>query len=206
MKIDPTEKQGTDFPKLAAPARRALSGAGFTRLEQLTQASESAIKDLHGIGPNALEQLRHALAARGLSFAEQKREKKMKTTDTQDVMTGSQHITRQISGLADWRGEMMGKLRTLILEAAPDITEEWKWDTAVWSHKGNVVAASAFKDHVKLNFFKGAFLKDPRGLFNAGLEAKATRSIDFSEGDKIQASALQELVRAAVAYNLSGGR
>jgi len=94
----------------------------------------------------------------------------------------------------------------LILAAAPDITEEWKWDTAVWSYKGNVVAASAFKDHVKLNFFKGAFLKDYQGLFNAGLEAKSTRSIDFAEGDKIRDSAVQELVRAAVAYNLSAGR
>jgi len=73
MKIGPTKELESDFPKLAAPARRALSGAGFTRLEQLTQVSESAIKDLHGIGPNAIEQLRHALAARGLSFAKQKR-------------------------------------------------------------------------------------------------------------------------------------
>ena len=130
----------------------------------------------------------------------------MKTNDTQAVMTASQHIDDQIAGLGDWRGEIMGKLRTLILAAAPDITEEWKWDTAVWSYKGNVVAASAFKDHVKLNFFKGAFLKDYQGLFNAGLEAKSTRSIDFAEGDKIQDSAVQELVRAAVAYNLSAGR
>ena len=130
----------------------------------------------------------------------------MKTTETLDVMTASQHIDNQIAGLGDWRGEMLGKLRTLILAAAPKIIEEWKWDTAVWSCKGNVAAASAFKDHVKLNLFKGAFLKDPQGLFNAGLEAKATRSIDFAEGDKIPESALQELVRAAVAYNLSGGK
>jgi hypothetical protein len=130
----------------------------------------------------------------------------MKTTDTLDVMTASRHIDDQIAGLGDWRGEMMGKLRTLILAAAPEIIEEWKWDTAVWSCKGNVAAASAFKNHVKLNFFKGAFLKDPQGLFNAGLDAKATRSIDFAQGDKIQESALQELIRAAVAYNLSGSK
>ena len=74
MKIDPTKEMEGDLPKLAAPALRALSGAGITRLEQLTQVSESAIKDLHGIGPNALKQLRLALAARGLSFAKQKRE------------------------------------------------------------------------------------------------------------------------------------
>jgi hypothetical protein len=69
-----------------------------------------------------------------------------------------------------------------------------------------VVAAGVFKDHVKLNFFKGATLQDPHGLFNAGLEAKTSRAIDFHEGDGIPASALQDLVRAAVAHNLSGGK
>jgi hypothetical protein len=69
-----------------------------------------------------------------------------------------------------------------------------------------VVASGVFKDHVKLNFFKGASLADPNGLFNAGLEAKATRAIDISEGDKIDQSALKELIRAAVAYNNTGGK
>ncbi len=123
-----------------------------------------------------------------------------------DTPNPSQLITNQISELADWRGKMLARLRKLILEAAPDITEEWKWDTAVWSHKGNVVAAGAFKDHIKINFFKGASLKDPKGLFNSGLDAKATRAIDFSEGDNIDESALMDLVRAAVAYNMSGGK
>ncbi|MCC6458712.1 MAG: DNA-binding protein [Caldilineaceae bacterium] len=54
---------------LAAPAMRALVGAGYTRLEQLAQVSEAEIKQLHGIGPNALKQLHRALAAKGLSFA-----------------------------------------------------------------------------------------------------------------------------------------
>lgn len=71
------------------------------------------------------------------------------------------------------------------------------------TNKGLVCSAGAFKDHVKLNFFKGASLKDPKRLFNAGLDAKATRAIDFSEGDAIDASALKVLIRAAVAYNLS---
>jgi len=120
--------------------------------------------------------------------------------------TPSQLITNQIAELADWRGKLLARLRKLIHEADPDITEEWKWGTAVWSHKGNVVAIGAFKDHVKLNFFKGASLKDPKGLFNAGLEAKATRAIDFSAGDKINASALKDLIRDAVAHNLSGSK
>jgi hypothetical protein len=130
----------------------------------------------------------------------------MKKADSKDGIIPSQRITNQITELADWRGQMMGRLRKLILEAAPDITEEWKWDTAVWSYKGNVVAIGAFKDHVKLNFFKGASVGDPKRLFNAGLEAKATRAIDFNEGDNINEAALKELIRAAVAQNMSGNK
>ena len=130
----------------------------------------------------------------------------MKKADSKDGMTPSQLITNQIAELADWRGKMLARLRKLILEAAPDITEEWKWDTAVWSQQGLVCSAGAFKDHVKLNFFKGTSLKDPKGLFNAGLDAKATRAIDFSEGDDIDAPALKDVIRAAVAHNVSGSK
>jgi hypothetical protein len=117
----------------------------------------------------------------------------------------SQLITNQIAGLDDWRGRLLAGLRQLILAAAPELTEEWKWGTPVWAYKGMVCSAAAFKDHVKLNFFKGASLEDPKGLFNAGLDAKATRSIDFREGDDIDTSGLKDLIRAAVACNLSAG-
>ena len=130
----------------------------------------------------------------------------MKKADSKDGLAPSQLITNQIAELADWRGKMLAQLRKWIIEAAPGITEEWKWGTPVWSQKGNVVAAGAFKDHVKLNFFKGASLADPQGLFNAGLDAKATRAIDFSQGDEIQEAALKDLIRAAVAYNQSNGK
>lgn len=130
----------------------------------------------------------------------------MKKIDSKDGTTPSQLITKQIANLPDWRGKMLARLRKLIIEASPDVTEEWKWETPVWSHKGNVVAAGVFNDHVKLNFFKGASLKDPTHLFNAGLDAKATRAIDFGAGDKIDESAVKELIRAAVAYNMSGGK
>jgi len=130
----------------------------------------------------------------------------MKKTDATEGMTASQHIDNHIKELTDWRGKMLARLRKLILEAAPDLTEEWKWDTPVWSHKGNVVAGGVFKDHVKLNFFKGASLKDPKGLFNAGLDAKATRAVDFSEGEDINESALKDLIRDAVAYNAAGSK
>ena len=128
----------------------------------------------------------------------------MKKTDAKDNLTPSQHIDNRIQELTDWRGKLLMRLRKLILDAAPELTEEWKWDTPVWSHKGNVVAGGAFKDHIKLNFFKGASLKDRDGLFNAGLDAKATRGIDFHEGDEIDEAALQNLVREAVTYNKSG--
>jgi hypothetical protein len=127
-------------------------------------------------------------------------------TGPKDETSPSQHISNYIAELSDWRGEMLARLRELVLEVASDITEEWKWDTPVWSQKGNLLAVAAFKDHVKLNFFKGASLDDPQGLFNAGLEAKTTRAIDFSEGDEIDEAALKELIRAAVAYNLSNSK
>jgi len=127
-------------------------------------------------------------------------------SDLEDEMSPSQHITNYIAELSDWRGEMLARLRQLVLDAAPGISENWKWDTPVWSQKGNVLAAAAFKDHVKLNFFKGASLDDPNGLFNAGLEAKTTRAIDLNEGDEIDEAALKELIRAAVALNVSGGK
>jgi hypothetical protein len=130
----------------------------------------------------------------------------MKQADSKEDLTPAQLITNQIAELADWRGTLLARLRKLILEADSGITEEWKWGTPVWSHKGNVVAVGVFKDHLKINFFQGAALEDPHGLFNAGLDAKATRAIDFSEGDDIDASALQELLRSAVAHNLSGGK
>ena len=130
----------------------------------------------------------------------------MNKTDTKDALTPAQHIDQYIKDLPDWRGKMVARLRGLIREAAPELTEEWKWDTPVWSHKGNVVAAGVFKDHVKLNFFKGASLADPSGLFNAGLDAKATRAIDLTDRGEIDESALKELVRSAVAYNASGSK
>jgi hypothetical protein len=116
-------------------------------------------------------------------------------------MNASKLIDKQIADLADWRGKVFARLRKLINAADPDIIEDWKWNTAGWNHDGIVCAAGGFKDHVKVNFFKGAFLDDPKGLFNAGLEAKATRAIDFHEGDKIDEPALKNLVSAAVAYN-----
>jgi hypothetical protein len=130
----------------------------------------------------------------------------MNSTESNNSMAPSQQITNYIVGLTDWRGPLVARLRALILEAAPEITEEWKWGTPIFAYKGNVVAAGAFKDHVKLNFFKGASLTDPHGLFNAGLDAKATRAIDLHESDAVNETTIQDLVRAAVALNATGGK
>jgi hypothetical protein len=116
-------------------------------------------------------------------------------------MNASQQIDKQIAELSDWRGPMMVRLRKLINDANPKLKEEFKWHTAVWSAKGNVCALGEFKDHIKINFFKGASLPDPHGLFNSGLEARTSRAIDLREGDFINASHLRSLVRAAVATN-----
>ena len=102
---------------------------------------------------------------------------------------------------ADWRGALTSRLRRVIKEAEPSLKEEEKWGTPVFTANGNVVAIGELKDSVKLNFFKGASLPDPHGLFNGGLEAKTSRSIDFKAGDKVEEAAIRRLVRAAVAAN-----
>jgi hypothetical protein len=122
------------------------------------------------------------------------------------TLTPSQEIDKFINDLTDWRGKWIKQFRNLILKTAPEVTEDWKWGVPVWTYKSNVVASGVFKDHVKLNFFKGASLKDPKKLFNAGLEAKATRAIDISEGQEIDQAALIELIRAAVDFNSAGSK
>jgi hypothetical protein len=114
----------------------------------------------------------------------------------------SERIDKEISDLRDWRGDMLAKIRMLIHEADPEVVEEWKWmGTPVWSHSGMYVLANAHKDKVKVTFFFGAKLADPKKLFNAGLEGKKWRAIDLLEGDKVDERALKALIREAVAYN-----
>ena len=119
-------------------------------------------------------------------------------------MTASQKIDRLIAGITDWRGKTFAAVRKTILQADPEIVEEWKWmGSPVWYQGGIIIAvANAHKGKVKLTFDKGAHLPDPDGLFNAGLDGNQRRAIDFLEGDKLNAPALKKLVRAAIAYNL----
>jgi len=116
----------------------------------------------------------------------------------------SKRIDQHIKSLGDWRGETMARLRNIITSADSSLTEEWKWETPVFISNGNVVALGAFKEGLKINFFKGASLADPHHLFNGGLDAKTSRSIDLKKGDRVNEPALKELVRAAVAKN--GGK
>jgi hypothetical protein len=113
-------------------------------------------------------------------------------------------IDARIAELGGWRGETLARLRALILEADPQIVEEWKWrGVPVWSRGGIVCTGEAYKAVVKTTFARGAVLDDPAGLFNSSLEGNTRRAIDFREGDAIDAEAFKALVRAAVAQNLS---
>ena len=109
----------------------------------------------------------------------------------------TERIDAMITGLPDWRGQRLANLRRIINEAG-GLREDWKWNSPTWTSKRNVLSLGAFKEHVKVNFFKGASLDDPKGLFNAGLEAKETRSIDLREGDAVDEAALKALIREAV--------
>ncbi|MFM0431690.1 DUF1801 domain-containing protein [Paraburkholderia aspalathi] len=117
-------------------------------------------------------------------------------------MTPSENIDQLIAGITDWRGKTFASIRKTILEADPEIIEEWKWmGSPVWSRDGMIAVANAHKGKVKLTFAHGANLADPDKLFNAGLDGNARRAIDFLEGDKVNGSALKKLVRAAIEYN-----
>ena len=119
----------------------------------------------------------------------------------------SKQISEKIVELADWRGDMLKQMRALIKEADPDVLEEVKWmGTPVWSHDGGICTGETYKEVVKLTFFKGASLKDPKKLFNSSLEGNTRRAIDIREGEQIDAKAFKALILAAVALNTSGGK
>jgi len=119
------------------------------------------------------------------------------------VDSASALIDEMIKKLGDgWRGKTLAKVREIILEADPEIIEEWKWmGSPVWSRDGIIAVGNAHKDKVKLTFAHGASLPDPDKLFNAGLGGNQWRAIDLFEGDKINERALKNLIRAAVEYN-----
>src|ERR1700680_1534729 len=124
------------------------------------------------------------------------------------VESASALIDEKIKELGDWRGKTLAKVREIVHEADPEIVEEWKWvkptnpGTPVWSHGGIVCTGETYKKVVKMTFAKGAALEDPSGLFNSSLDGNVRRAIDIHEDDKVDAAALKNLIRAAVALNL----
>ena len=126
----------------------------------------------------------------------------MTPTDRADGEAASAKITNRIEELGDWRGETLAQVRQLIHDADPEIEEQWKWrGTPVWSHDGGVCTGESYKQVVKLTFFRGASIEDPKKLFNSSLEGNTRRAIDLREGEKINKAAFKQLIRAAVAAN-----
>src|SRR5262249_52723010 len=128
----------------------------------------------------------------------------MKKSGSQESKSPSQLIDSRIKELGDWRGEMLGRLRSVVKQADPDVVEEGKWRGGPgWSHGGVICTGETYKNVVEMTFAKGASLEDPSGLFNSSLEGNTRRAIDFHEGDRIDERALKALVRAAVTLNTS---
>ena len=115
--------------------------------------------------------------------------------------SASQLIDQRISDLGGWRGETLAHMRALILDADPEMTEEWKWDNPIWSHDGIVCTGEAYTKVVKLTFARGASIADPSRLFNSSLEGNTRRAIDIHQGEAVDAAAFKALVKAAVAEN-----
>src|SRR2546425_13251571 len=129
----------------------------------------------------------------------------MKKSDASQGQSASELISNRIAELGDWRGVTLGRMRKLIKAADPEVVEEWKWmGTPVWSHDGIICTGESYKKAVKLTFAKGAFLKDPGGLFNSSLDGNVRRAIDIHEGETVDASAFKTLVHQAVALNRLG--
>ena len=112
-------------------------------------------------------------------------------------------IDAKIKELNDWRGKTLARIRKIIKQADPEVVEEVKWrGVPVWSHDGLICTGEVYKQHVKMTFHKGASLEDPSGLFNGTLGGNTWRAIDIHEDDKIDETALGNLIRTAVAFNV----
>ena len=122
------------------------------------------------------------------------------------MKTASELIDERIESLTGWRGEALARMRKLILEADPGVTEEWKWGGPVWSHHGIICTGESYKNAVKLTFAHGAGIPDPKRIFNSSLEGNTRRALDIHEGDKVDATAFKALIKAAVARNEKAGK
>ena len=131
----------------------------------------------------------------------------MKKSATTRSESPSRLIDARIKELDDWRGKTLSRVRALIRQVVPEVVEEWKWrGVPTWYQNGMICTGETYKGAVKLTFAKGAFLKDPSGLFNSSLGGNVRRAIDIHEGDEINEDALKKLIRAAAALNRSSVR
>lgn len=116
-------------------------------------------------------------------------------------MTPTEHLEKEIAETTGWRGEAYQQLVDIVKSTAPSLTLNWKWNSAIWSGKKDVLSVSPFKEHVKINFFKGAALTDCQAVFNNGLAAKNSRSIDFHSTTEIDPAVIKQVIKATVAYD-----
>jgi hypothetical protein len=137
----------------------------------------------------------------------------MKKSRSKGAESSSKPVDKGTDHRGDWRGDLLSRLRALIMEADPEMTEERKWRKAsnpagvpTWSHDGLVCTGEKYRNVVKMTFARGASLADPSGLFNSSLDGNTRRAIDFREGDELDGEALKDLIRAAVALNTSSAR
>jgi hypothetical protein len=124
--------------------------------------------------------------------------------------SASKEIDAIIKKSADWRGETLARLRTLVTAADPAIFEEVKWKkpsrpegVPVWSRDGIVCIGEMLKNAVRLTFPKGAQVKDPKRLFNTRLDSNTVRAIDIHRDEPVNELAVKALVREAVRVNRS---
>ena len=128
----------------------------------------------------------------------------MTTAEAGGGRSAAERISERIDQLGDWRGETLGRMRRLIVDVDPDVTEEWKWNGPAWTLRGVICTGETYKNKVKLTFARGASLEDPEGLFNSSLGGNVRRAINIEEGEEVDGVAFQALVREAIAVNRAG--
>lgn len=180
------------FPKLAVPARRALAGAGYVRLEQLTSVGEAELERLH-MGPSAISALRNALGEHGLSF------------------NGGRFVTDPrvdvyIDSLPPWQQAICREVRALAHSSDPEVTETIKrTKLPYFVLNGNICALLAAKDHVNVFLYDGAIVPDPDGIITAGHENRTARTVAVRQNEQINKRALTAMFKAVIANNQAGG-
>jgi hypothetical protein len=142
-----------------------------------------------------------AIAAKKTAKAKTTAKKKAAPKAASSTSDASKLIDARIRELGDWRGETLTRMRELILDADPEIIEEWKWSNPVWSRNGIICTGESYKTHVKLTFARGASVPDPSKIFNSSLEGNLRRAIDIKEGEEVDARAFKALIKAAIATN-----